>query len=106
MSLILSMLYIVFILLTLFLLVRDNKNSRKNITASGNSVDKKIALIILLTTMLVYYVLGWLFNADFINAITFRKNGVTFSLLGALLLIVTSLGVGYIVDAISKKSKK
>lgn len=107
MSLILGLIYITFIILTMFLIVRDRRNSIKNKDANKriavNPRDKKIALLIVLCTMLIYYIIGYIFKADIFNVITLRKNGVSFSFIGMILLFITSLSIGYIVDIIRRK---
>lgn len=107
MSLILGGIYITFIILTMFLIVRDRRNSIKNKDINErivvNAKDKKLAFIIVLCTMLIYYIIGYIFKTDIFNAITLRKNGVSFSFIGMILLFITSLLIGYIVDIIRKK---
>ena len=94
----------------MFLVVRDRKNSKKNNDFNKgipiNPRDKKIALIIVLCTMLIYYIIGHIFKTDILNAITLRKNGVTFSFIGIILLFITSIVIGNIVDSIRKNIER
>jgi len=110
MYLILGLIYIVFIMLTVSLIVRDKRNSKKNKEVNEiiavNPRDKKIALLIVLCTMLIYYFIGYIFNTDIVNAIALRKNGVSFSFIGMILLLITSLFIGYIIDIIRKHSER
>lgn len=104
---ILGVIYVVFILLTMFLIVRDKKNARRiSKSIEPNKADRKVALLIILCTMLMYYVIGYIFNTDILNFITFRKNGVSFSFIGMGLLLITSLFIGYIINYIEKNSKR
>jgi|GEM_PF-2725103 len=104
---ILGVIYLVFILLTMFLIVRDKKNSKKiGKSIEPNKSDKKVALLIILCTMLMYYIIGYIFNTDILNFITFRKNGVSFSFIGMGLLLITSLFIGYIIGKKFRSSDK
>jgi ABC-type Mn2+/Zn2+ transport system permease subunit len=93
----------------MFLVVRDRKKSNKNNNVNKDIVvnprDKKIALIIVLSTMLIYYIIGYIFKTDILNAITLRKNGVNFSFIGIVLLFITSIVVGNIID-FTRKSRE
>lgn len=101
---ILGVIYLLFIILTMFLIVRDKKNPRKiGESTQANKAEKKVALLIILCTMLMYYIIGYIFNTDILNFITFRKNGVSFSFIGMGLLVITSLFIGYIINYIEKK---
>jgi len=78
----------------MFLLVKDRKNSKKNTTDNKDIIiskkDKKIALIIVLSTMFIYYIIGYIFKTDILNPIT---------------LIITVLIIGKIIDFISKSKE-
>lgn len=104
MPLIVGLIYISFIMLTMFLVIKDKRNSYKNKDSNKNKavnpIDKKIALLIVLCTMFMYYIIGYLFKTDILNAITFRKNGVSYSFIGVILLIVTTLIIGYVIEKI------
>jgi Na+/H+ antiporter NhaD/arsenite permease-like protein len=77
MSFILGLIYIAFTMVTMFLLVKDKKNYQKNKdgdeSVSINSKYKKVAFLIVLCTMLLYYIIGCIFKTDILNAITLRK---------------------------------
>jgi uncharacterized membrane protein (DUF485 family) len=72
----------------------------------ANPRDKKVALIIVLSTMLIYYIIGYIFKTDILNAITLRKNGVNFSFIGIVLLFITSIVIGNIIDFIRKSRER
>ena len=107
MSLLLGLIYISFIIVTMFLLVKDrntykkNKDSTKNILLNPN--DKKIAFLIVICIMLFYYIMGYIFKTDILNPITFRKNGVTFSFIGVILLFISSILITFVIEFIKKK---
>ena len=101
-----GLIYISLIILTCLLLVKDRKKLKKNKGINNiTPKDKKIAILIVLSTILLYYILGYIFKTDILNFITFRKHGVTYSFIGLLLLVSTSLFIVYIIEVI-KKSKK
>ena len=110
MPFIVGLIYISFIMFTLFLVVKDKSNSYKNKDYNKNKavnpIDKKIALLIVLCTMFMYYIIGYLFKTDILNAITFRKNGVSYSFIGVILLFVTTLIIGYVIEKISKSRER
>ena len=110
MPLLLGLIYIAFIIITMFLLVKDKKYYKKNKddneNVSINSKDKKIAFLIVIGTMLFYYIIGYIFKTDILNAITLRKNGVTFSFLGVFLLFITSILTSFLVEPIKKNRNK
>lgn len=68
-----------------------------------NSGNKKIGLLIVLGTMLMYYIIGYFLNTDILNAITFRKDGVTFSIIGFILLPVTTMAICFMFKIIKKR---
>ena len=102
MALILGIAYIAIIILTMLSLAKDGRNSQRNKNIKFNPKDKKIALLIVLGIMFFYYIIGYIFKTDILNAITLRRNGVSFSFLGMILLIATSLLVVYIIEVIRK----
>lgn len=70
----------------------------------NNPKDTRISISIVLCTIFAYYVLGYILKTDILNAVTIRKNGVSFSFIGIFLLIITSSIIGYIFNII--KSNK
>ncbi|NLK96293.1 MAG: hypothetical protein GX275_14080 [Clostridiales bacterium] len=68
-----------------------------------NSGNKKIILLIVLGTMFIYYIIGYFLNTDILNAFTFRKNGISFSIIGLILLIITTIAICFIIDVFTKK---
>lgn len=110
MYLIIGLVYILFILVTMFLLVRDKRYLKKN-KADNEKIlitfkDKKIAILIILCTMLIYYIIGCIFKTDIFNVITVRKNGASVSFIGIILVLITSMMIGFMIDAIRKKREK
>jgi hypothetical protein len=67
-----------------------------------NFKDKILAILIVLGTYFVYYFIGYLFNTDVLNAVTFRKNGMTISFIGIFILFATPFFVIYIIQVIRK----
>ncbi len=110
MYIIIGVIYIAFIMVTMYLVVRDRKYSKITREVNGkdpvSSEDKKLAIIILLCTYFVYYFIGYLLKTDILNAFTFRKNGVSISFIGIFLLIITSLLVRKIINIIREKISK
>lgn len=106
MYIIIGVIYIAFIMITMYLVVRDRKypkiSKEVNKIIAVSSEDKKLAIIILLCTYFVYYLIGYLFKTDMLNAFTLRKSGFSISFIGIPLLIVTSVLVGKIIDVIRK----
>ena len=106
---ILGIIYILFIIATMYLIVRDKRNSLRSKSGKESEQvalkDKKIALLIIVSTMLLYYVIGYFLKTDMLNAITPRRNGVTFSFIGVALLLITSLAISYIVEKFRKNKK-
>lgn len=101
-----GLIYILLIVLTCFLLAKDRKNLKKYKNINNiNPKDKKLAILIVLSVIFLYYIIGHIFKTDILNFITFRKHGVTYSFIGLLLLIGTSLFIGYIIEVIMKKRK-
>ena len=100
---------IVFLLVVVFglvMIVKDNKLVNKRKEESKNNItkkDKRSAYIIILSTIIGYYILSYLLDLDILNFITFRKNGSTFSFIGLILLIVTSLIISFIYENIKRK---
>ncbi len=78
MHIIIGVIYIAFIMVTMYLVVRDRKcpkiTKEVNIKGLDSSKDKKLAIIILLCTYFAYYFIGYLLKTDILNAFTFRKN--------------------------------
>lgn len=109
MLMVLAYIYIIFIIGTMFLVVKDRKNSNKNHNINkrvvANSRDKKIALIIVSFTMLIYKIIGYIFKTDIFNFITYRKNGFSVSFIGLVLLFFTSIVIGNIIDILGKVEK-
>jgi uncharacterized membrane protein YraQ (UPF0718 family) len=64
-----------------------------------NFKDKILAILMVLGTYFVYY---FLFNTDVLNAVTFRKNGMTISFIGIFILFATPFFVIYIIQVIRK----
>ncbi|VYU32817.1 hypothetical protein [Clostridium tertium] len=90
----------------LVMIVKDNKLVNKRKEESKNNItkkDKRSAYIIILSTIIGYYILSYLLDLDILNFITFRKNGSTFSFIGLILLIVTSLIISFIYENIKRK---
>lgn len=102
--------YIIFIMMTIVLLVRDRKYPKATKTGSKSipvsPKDMKLAIIIVLCTYLAYYFIGYLLKTDALNAFTLHRNGISISFIGIFLLLVTSLLVGYIIDVIRKSADK
>lgn len=92
----------------LFMIVRGNKsdNIRKNEELKNNITkkEKRVVYIIIFSTVVGYYILSYLLDLDILNFITFRENGITFSFVGLILLVGTSLIIGLIYEKL--KSKK
>ena len=105
-----GVLYIAFIMITMYLVVRDMKYPKlpKEVTKKipVSSKYKKVAIIIVLCTYLFYYLIGNLLKTDMPIAFTLNKNGSSISFIGLFLLFVTSVLVGHIFDAVKKKTHK
>lgn len=71
-----------------------------------NPLNKKMVFIILITVYFIYFIIGLIFKTDILNAVTFRRNGMSISFIGILLLIFTTLLIGYIIEIIMKKISK
>lgn len=110
MHIIIGVIYIAFIMITMYLVVRDRKypkiSKEVNKKIAVSSKDKKLAIIILISTYYIYYLIGYLLKTDMLNAFTLRKSGVSISFIGILLLLITSVLVGKIIDVIRKKMDK
>lgn len=91
----------------LFMIVRDKKsdNIRKNEELKNNITkkDKRVVYIIIFSTVVGYYILSYLLDLDILNFITFRENGITFSFVGLILLVGTSLIIGLIYEKLKNK---
>lgn len=68
--------------------------------------DKKLSLIIVLGVFVAYYVIGYIFKTDILNAITFRRHGFSISFVGIFLLLTTTILIAYIVEAARKYIEK
>jgi hypothetical protein len=68
----------------------------------NNSKDMILAFLTLIGTYFVYYYIGYLLNTDVLNAVTYRKDGMTISFIGFFLLFITSVFVFYIIEVIRK----
>jgi hypothetical protein len=105
---VLGLIYIIFIITTIFLLVKDKRkryfknNNDINESISANSKNKKVSILIVLCTMLMYYIMGFIFKIDILNVITWRRNSFSISFIGLILLIITSLLIEFIIDVIKK----
>jgi hypothetical protein len=71
-----------------------------------NPLNKKMVFIILITVYFIYFIIGLIFKTDILNAVTFRRNGMSISFIGILLLIFTTLLIGYIIEIIGKRIGK
>lgn len=101
-----ELIYISLIVIICFSLVKDRKNLKKYREINNiNPKDKKLAILILLSVILMYRIIGYIFNIDTVNFITNRENGITFSFIGLFLLICTSLLIVYIIEVIKKNKK-
>lgn len=106
MYIIMGVVYIAFIMITMYLVVRDRKYPKSTKKIPVSSEVKRRAIIILFCTYFVYYLIGYLFKTDILNAITFRKDGASISFIGIALLLITYVLVEKIIDAIRKKIDK
>lgn len=97
---ILILIYIIFIMVTMFLIVKDKKGSKKN--EKMNKGNKKTALLIVLCTMLAYYLIGYILNTDVLNVFTLKENGISFSFIGMILLFITYIALRCVIDIIKK----
>ncbi|TGY41511.1 hypothetical protein E5347_12335 [Clostridium sartagoforme] len=99
--------WLLIIVFGLFMIVRDKKsdNIRKNEELKNNITkkDKRVVYIIIFSTVFGYYILSYLLDLDILNFITFRENGITFSFVGLILLVSTSLIIGLIYEKLKNK---
>jgi hypothetical protein len=65
--------------------------------------DKKLSLLVSLGTLLVLYFLDYLMNTDLLSVVTFHKHGTTFSFIGALLWLIISSIIYYVIQVFKKK---
>lgn len=100
---------IIFILLlafSLFLLIKDSKHPEKlqkvHSDIPFSHQKKKILIIIFLCTYIFYSVLDYIFNTDILAPVTFHKHGASFSFIGMVLFIATTLIIFHIIEAIKK----
>jgi hypothetical protein len=68
----------------------------------NNSKDKLLAILIVLGIYFVYYVIGYLFNTEVLNAVTVRKHGMSISFVGIFMLFATSFFIVYLIKAFRK----
>lgn len=110
---VLEITYIVFIIMIMGFLVKAKMHLKMTKEGNKNTFvnprDKKLVIVIVLSIYILYYLIGWLLKTDMLNPVTIRTNGATFSFVGIILLTITSLLVGYIIDVLeyteSTKSK-
>lgn len=106
----LGYIYIIFIIGTMFLILKDSKNSKGNRAVNKeittNKKYKKIARIIVPCTMLIYYIIGRIFKNDIFNAITVTDNGCSISFIGIILVFITSIAILFIYDFIRKRREE
>lgn len=106
----LGYIYIIFIIGTMFLILKDSKNSKGNRAVNKeittNKKYKKIARIIVLCTMLIYYIIGRILKNDIFNAITVTDNGCSISFIGIILVFITSIAILFIYDFIRKRREE
>lgn len=76
------------------------------IFSKNNKRLKILVLFVILAVYWVYYFIGYLFNNNILNAITFHKNGFTINIIGFFVLITTSVLVIYFIQKyVDKKNK-
>lgn len=109
MYVIIGIIYIVFIMITIYLVVRDRKHP--NITRDVNekilvnSKADKLTIIIGICTCVMYSIIGYCLKTDMLIPVTVHKNGGSISFVGIILWVVTTLVIRFIIE-IGKKIYK
>ena len=107
MYLILEIIFILFIIGTMTLLIKDWKYAKinKEDNVKINPKDKKLTIVIILFTQLVFYLIGRFLKTDKFNMITFYKDGINISFEAIFLVFFISKIVAYTIEPFKNKDK-
>lgn len=101
MYIIIGLIYIAFIIITMYLVVRDRKHPKitKEVTKKAmiNSKTDKLTIIVGICTYVIYNIIGCLLKTDILIPVTVRKSGGSISFVGIILWVVTTLLIRFII---------
>jgi len=73
--------------------------------SKNNKRLKILVLVVIIGVYCIYYFMGYLFNSNILNAITFHRHGFTINIIGFEVLFATTVLVLYFIQKYMNKRK-
>jgi Na+/H+-translocating membrane pyrophosphatase len=91
----------------MYWIIKEKKHYKKHIDNNEKNLtnDKRIGILIILSIIFIYYIIGYIFKTDILNVITLRKNGISISFVGIILVFITSVLVIFIINFTNNTKK-